>query len=204
VLRVVRESADPVTAGDIRDALAAAKVELDARTWDRLQRRLRADDHVAVDPGHRYRYVAQPVVPSAIDAFERIVNAAAGRVGPAVIDTVRSALASGPGDVEAMARGRQTEIDGLRALAELASEIEELTVNEASGRALIHRIRGRVKLAGLEPIERAGETIPFDRRRHESIGAPVRDGAPVLVIRPGYAWRTPTEDVLISRAAVQE
>jgi hypothetical protein len=31
-----------------------------------------------------------------------------------------------------------------------------------------------------------------------------RDGAPVVVVRPGYAWRTAHEEVLVARAVVQE
>jgi hypothetical protein len=93
---------------------------------------------------------------------------------------------------------------GVRSLAELASEVEELSVNEASTRAMVHRVRSRVRLSGLEPVERAGETVAFDRRRHESNGPPIADGAPVLVVRPGYVWKSPDEEVLVARAVVQE
>jgi hypothetical protein len=207
VVRVIREAGAPVTSTDIKQALEAAGVPWpDKRTWDRLQKRLRADDHVVVEPGYRYRFVARPDAPSAIEAFERIARAAGGRINQAHIEAVRRALdlVDGPVDAETAARDRQTVLDGLRALAELASEVEELTANEASARAMVHRVRGRVKLSGLEPIERAGETVPFDRRRHELIGPPARDGAPVLVVRPGYAWKTPNEDVIVARAVVQE
>jgi hypothetical protein len=207
VVRVVQEADSAMTATDIKQVLAAAGVPWPRkRTWDRLQKRLRCDDHVLVEPGYRYRYVARPVAPSAIDAFERIARAAGGRVTRNHVDAVRYALESsdGPYDVETTARHRQTVIDGLRALAELASEVEELAVNEASARAMIHRVRSRVKLAGLEPIDKAGQITAFDRRRHELIGPPVRDGAPVLVVRPGYAWKTPHEDVIVARAVVQE
>jgi hypothetical protein len=184
VVRVVQAAGSAVTAADIKRALEAAGVPSpDKRTWERLQKRLRADDQVVVEPGYRYRFVDTPVAASEIDAFEST---------------------DGGYDVEAAARRRQSLIDGLRALAELASEVEELAVNEASVRAMVHRVRSRVKLAGLEPIGRAGETTAFDRRRHELIGPPARDGAPVLVIRPGYAWRTPHEDVILARAVVQE
>jgi hypothetical protein len=213
VVRVVREADSAITATDIKHVLEEAGVPRpEKRTWDRLQKRLRVDDHVIVEPHYRYRWTATPVAPSVIDAFERIVRAAGGRVSRAHIEAVRHALACADGPaftddpevLETAARRRQMVIDGLRALAELASEVEELSANEASGRAMIHRVRSRVKLSGLEPIERAGETAAFDRRRHELIGPPARDGATVLVVRPGYAWRTPHEDVIVARAVVQE
>jgi hypothetical protein len=99
---------------------------------------------------------------------------------------------------------RQNTLDGLRSLAALASEVEELTINQASSRAMIHRVRSRVRLSGLEPIERAGDRVAFDRRRHEPIGAPIADGTSVVVVRPGYMWKSAHEDVLVVRAAVQE
>jgi hypothetical protein len=203
VRRVLREAGSAVTATEIKGTLRAAGVsELDKRAWDRLQKRLRADDHVVIEPGYRYRWVADPVVPSMAEAFEQVVRAAGGRARPAYVEAVRRAL--GGSDEPDEGRQRQALFDGLRALAELASEVEELTANEASARAMVHRVRSRVKLAGLEPIERAGETTTFDRRRHELVGPPVGDGAKVLVVRPGYAWKTPHEDVLLARAVVHE
>jgi len=56
----------------------------------------------------------------------------------------------------------------------------------------------------LEPIERAGDRVAFDRRRHQPIGPPIDTGAEVVVVRPGYAWKTDHEDVLVARAVVQE
>lgn len=98
----------------------------------------------------------------------------------------------------------QAAMPFLRALAELAIEVEELTVNQASARAMIHRVRARVKRMGLEPIDRAGELSTLDRTRHEPIGRPISDGTPVIVVRPGYIWKAPTGDVLIVRAIVQD
>ena len=48
------------------------------------------------------------------------------------------------------------------------------------------------------------ETVTFDRRRHEPIGPPIADGARVVVVRPGYAWKTADENVLVARAVVQD
>jgi len=231
VQRIVRDARDFVTAVDIKRVLAAAGAPaLDKQEWDPLQRLLRGDVHVEVEPGrpYRYRWIASPPSPSVAEAIDHLIRAAGNRTKAAYADVVRQALtapsttpSTAPRSVgkdgrkesredgrresrEAAARRRQAVLDGVRALAELASEVEELTANEASGRALIHRVRGRVKLSGLEPIERAGETVTFDRRRHESIGPPIADGARVVVVRPGYAWKTADEDVLVARAVVQD
>jgi len=221
VQRIVRDARDFVTAVDIKRALAAAGAPaLDKQEWDPLQRLLRGDVHVEVEPGrpYRYRWIASPPSPSVAEAVDHLIRAAGNRTKAAYADVVRQALTgsaptgaptAGKKDArkesrEDAARRRQAVLDGVRALAELASEVEELTANEASGRALIHRVRGRVRLSGLEPIERAGETVTFDRRRHESIGPPIADGARVVVVRPGYAWKTADEDVLVARAVVQD
>jgi uncharacterized membrane protein len=196
-----------VTAADIKRALCAAGApDLDKQEWDPLQRQLRGDINVEVEPGRPYRYtwVASPVVPPAVEALDLLVRAAGNRTKTAYVDVVRQALSEPADGREVAARQRQVVLDGIRALAELASEIEELTANEASARALIHRVRGRVRLSGLEPIERAGDTVTFDRRRHEPIGPPIADGARVVVVRPGYAWKTADENVLVARAVVQD
>jgi hypothetical protein len=205
VVRVLRDAGQAVTAVEIKQALRAAGVtELDKHGWDRLQRGLRADDHVVVEPGYRYRWEPAPVEPSPADALAAIARAGRGRIRPAHVEVVRRALADGPDAAEDAARHRQAILDGLRTLAELASEVEELTVNQASARAMIHRVRSRVRLSGLAPIERAGESTAYDRQRHQSIDAPIADGAPVVVVRPGYTWQAPDEEILVVRAVVQE
>ncbi len=103
-----------------------------------------------------------------------------------------------------------TEGDGrrekelVRALAQMAIEVEELAVNQASTRAVVHTVRALAKAAALRPIERAGETVRFDRARHASVGAAIEDGAPALVLRPGYVWQRPDGELLIARAVVQD
>ena len=108
------------------------------------------------------------------------------------------------GDRGVVGRLEQKEKDAVRALAELAMEVEELATNKASARAMIHRVRARTKLAALEPIGRAGETASYDRKRHESISKSVGDGSAVFVIRPGYVWKHPNGDILVAKAVVQD
>jgi hypothetical protein len=86
----------------------------------------------------------------------------------------------------------------------MAIEVEELAAKQASARAIIHRVRNRMKGLRLEPIGRAGEQVSFDRTQHQPIGPDIPDGAPVVVVRPGYVWRTSDKDVLIERPVVQD
>ena len=118
-----------------------------------------------------------------------------------VADLVRAALGD---QQEDSGRQRRGEINAMRALAELASEVEELVVNEASAAALIHRVRARVARSGLEPVSQAGEELSFDRTRHRPIGGGIRDGSTVVVVRPGYVWRSAAGDVLVAETLVEE
>jgi hypothetical protein len=69
---------------------------------------------------------------------------------------------------------------------------------------LVQRVRGRVKRCGLEPVDRAGQETTYDRDRHKPIGGAIADGSPVVVVRPGYVWKSSDGDVLISRPVVEE
>lgn len=206
VLRVLEEAGTPLTAGEVKHVLRAARVpraEAD-RAWPGVRNRIRAHEHVIVE-ADRYTWTPQPRGIAGVEALELL---AAGRLDAAtrawLLDAARAALTgTGPGP-EAAARHRQSQIDGVRALAELAIEVEELTANAASSAAMVHRVRARVRRTGLEPVERAGEQTTFDRRRHQSIGRPIRDGAAVVVVRPGYVWKAAGEDVLIAKAVVED
>ena len=218
VCHVLRRAAAPLTATDIKQALqdgGVAKTDVD-RVWPRVQRKLAAHDEVLV-AGRTYRWSVVPKAVTATQALELLGEARIPAGDKALlVDVVRAALthqpengkeakeANGAGDAEDEARRRQSAIDAVRALAELASEAEELAVNEARPEALIHRLRARVKRSGLEPIDRAGDETTFDRRRHKPIDGAIRDGARVLVVRPGYVWKAPTEEVLIAKAVVEE
>ena len=109
-----------------------------------------------------------------------------------------------PNEQEVEAQHRHAVRHGLRLLAELASEVEELAVSQASARALIHRVRSMVRQSDLEPIEHAGDIVAYDPSRHQLIGDSVPHGAKVRVVRPGYALKTADEEVVLARAAVIE
>jgi hypothetical protein len=209
VLRVLQKASAALSATDIKGAWRTAGVpKQDAdQAWPRVQRRLKSHDHVAVSgSGHEmtYRWTPRPAEPTASEALNIL---ATGQLRSdrrqALADIVRKALDQS-GDRGVVGRLEQKEKDAVRALAELAIEVEELATNQGSARAMIHRVRARTKLAALEPIGRAGETAPYDRKRHDSISKSVGDGSAVFIIRPGYVWKRPNGDIVVAKAVVQD
>lgn len=111
---------------------------------------------------------------------------------------------TGTGEMVPASRLRQVELDAARELAGMAIDVEEQVAKGASGKAIIHRVRSRMKRLRLEPVGRAGEEVAFDRTQHQPMRAGVADGARVLVVRPGYIWRLPGEDLVIEKPVVQD
>jgi hypothetical protein len=224
ILWVLQQAETALTAGQIKGALEAGGVPKTAADseWPKVQKRIKSQGNVVVD-ARTYRWTsdARATYPvnaseSPVEAFELIVK---GRLHApkraALVAIVRAALlkhsqpspgshAPAPDDPEEAARRRQRDVDAIRLLAELATEVEELTVNEAEADVMIHRVRSRVNRSGLEPIDRAGAETTFDRKRHKPISGSISDGATVVVVRPGYIWKAPAEDVLIGKAVVVE
>jgi hypothetical protein len=211
VIRVLQESGRGLTKGEIIKALVDGGVDEAAadRAWDSVRRRLNLRADVAAHRegrGNRYTWIGKPMpVPRhPSEAFEQLLANGATRVNREVlIEMVRTAL-DRQGRSNPASRAEQVEMDAARALAEMAIEVEELAAKEASARAMIHRVRARMKRMRLEPIDRAGDQVAFDRQRHQPIGPDIPDGAPVVVVRPGYVWKTPNRDLLIERPVVQD
>jgi hypothetical protein len=206
-----------LSAEQIKQALLQRGVPAEALlAWRRIQARLATQERVSVG-GDRYRrtyrYLEHTPTPAQALALLEEQRLPAGRRA-ALVQIVRSALGPaaaspnghgrGADDRGRLARLEQREKDAVRALAEMAIEIEELAVNEASTRAVVHTVRALTTTAQLSPIEAAGHTTRFDRTQHASVGGHVADGAPVLVIRPGYVWHRPDGDILIAKAVVQD
>jgi hypothetical protein len=101
-------------------------------------------------------------------------------------------------------RDRHTRLVAIRALAELAAQVEELASIGTDSDIMIQYARSVVDSHGLEPIERAGGQASYDPSQHSPNGPAPEVGAAVLVIRPGYTWNAPGEVVLISKALVAE
>ncbi|SCL72936.1 hypothetical protein GA0070608_5258 [Micromonospora peucetia] len=100
------------------------------------------------------------------------------------------------------AQDRQIQIDVIRSLVNLAAEVEELAADGTEAEVLIERSRALVMAQALDPIGQAGQKMTFDPTVHEPIVGVPKDGTDVTVIRPGYHWRPPGEDVLIEKALV--
>jgi hypothetical protein len=101
------------------------------------------------------------------------------------------------------AQDRQLQIDIIRALADLAAEVEEIATN-LEPEVLVERVRARVAAQALEPIGLAGAMVSFDPVQHDPIvGAPLA-AAEVMVIRPGYRWHTTGGETLINKALIAE
>ncbi len=209
-LLVLQKASAALSATDIKEVWRTAGVpKHDAdQAWPRVQRRLKSHDHVVVSGSGQemtYRWTPQPAEPTASEALNIL---ATGQLHAdrrqALVEIVRVSLAGENVDRGVVGRLEQKEKDAVRALAELAMEVEELATNQASARAVIHRVRARTKLADLEPIGRAGETASYDRNRHDSISRSVGEGSEIFVIRPGYVWKHPNGDILVAKAVVQD
>jgi len=204
VAQILRRAGAAMTATAIKKELAAggvAKADLDEPGWRPVREGLALHLNVVVEKPW-YSWTADPRTPSPTEALDLIAR---GRPRVAeLVEIVRGGLDGGPVDREEAARRRQADIDAVRALAELAAEVEELTVNEVDAPVLIRQVRAWVKRSGLEPVDRAGEETTFDRKRHTPISGSIRDGASVVVVRPGYIWKAPNEDLLVVRPVVEE
>jgi hypothetical protein len=207
VVQILRRAAAPMTAAAIKKELAAggvARADLAEPGWRPVREGLGQHPNVNVD-SLRYSWRERPRTPSPVEALDLLAQGRAkGARKAELLAIVRGALGGPPVDPVVAARQRQAEIDAARALAELASEVEELVVNEVSAATMIHRVRSRVRRSDLEPVDRAGEETTFDRKRHKPISGSIRDGAPVVVVRPGYVWKAATEDLLVVRPVVEE
>lgn len=229
VLRVLRDSGRPLAKAEILDQLAAVGVPRPTadQAWSQTQKRLRHDNRVITErDGQTVRYrwnPDQPSAPTPADALALLVDgrltrgereALAQSVREALAGTVSAATAPpdrppppAAGAAEEMVsanRLRQVELDAARELAGMAIDVEEQVAKGASAKALIHRVRSRMKRLRLEPQEKAGETVAFDRRQHQPTRSGISDGAPVLVVRPGYIWRLPGDDLVIEKPVVQD
>lgn len=100
------------------------------------------------------------------------------------------------------AQERQVQIDVIRALADLAAEVEELTMSKAAPEILMERVRALVADQELEAIGEAGAETSFDPMSHEILVGIARPGDAVSVLRPGYRWVSGGERTLLCRALV--
>ena len=220
---LLREAGEPMDAKALKLRLESLGVEKDMvdAAWRKAQPGVKRHGNVEFDATHgKYRWSSASIPPPTLvltptQALESLVT---GRVPavikPDLVELVRRALderdalearlrAGYQGTREARAAlERQIRIDAARAVAEVAMEVEELAAAGADATVTVERIRGLAKAFELEPIGRAGEEVAFRPATHSAIGGYPPNGSMVVVIRPGYSWRTGDDDVLVAKAQV--
>lgn len=140
--------------------------------------------------------------------------------------------AGGERMTQAQAVARQAVLDEVRGRADIAAEVHELVNNQASERALLHRLTSRERLTGIqvpelkalvgdpaallraadEMADRAGlrrigdlggGPVPFDRKLMRPLVGDLNTGDLVVPFRPGYeATLANGERILVDRATV--
>jgi hypothetical protein len=216
---LLREADAPLDARSLKQRLVACGVSADVaeQAWRRAQPILRGHPDVNYDASRgAYRYGDAHLAPAvgAEEALDRLLPPRMTARRSDLATVVRAALKERD-DLEARLRAsyangrslraaqeRQVQIEAVRALAEVVSEVEELAVAGAPTPVAAERIRALAQAFGLAPIGRAGESIAFDPAWHTPIGTRPPDGSPVTVIRPGYTWPTADDVVLIHKAQV--
>lgn len=193
------------------------------KAWTSAQPKFKRHKHIAAK-GPSYAWSDEPLDPyadvrslSPAKAFDRLLKSRMSADEKAiVIEVIRAGLSDAsdePQDARAEAiranqlrevQDQKVRAHGVQAFANLAMEVEELVTNGAEADILIERVRRSAGTQDLTPIESAGGTASFDRRKHSPIVGSPKDGARVTVVRPGYSWRTPKEDVLVAKALVIE
>lgn len=203
IAELLRRAGRPQGAVTIKGRLAAAGVPLAEvdRAWPRARSALMARPDVVVT-GRSYGWRA--VAPDGdmrreLDELTERCHELTERCAE-----LEAALRAGQTRTAGLraAQERQLRIDLIKALADLAMEVEELAFNGADADVMIERIRALVDGYELEPIGRAGEEGPFDPTRHAPIGARPGDGSRVSIVRPGYTWHAADGDVLLGKAQV--
>ncbi|MCF6473862.1 hypothetical protein FAF44_36585 [Nonomuraea sp. MG754425] len=98
---------------------------------------------------------------------------------------------------------RQLQIDVMRALADLAAEVEELSVRSVSPDTMIARVHGLTATYDLRPIGLVHEKSEFDLKLHKPIAGDPEPGDEVIIRRSGYIWSSSTEEVVLHKALVE-
>jgi hypothetical protein len=217
----------PISTAKIKKTLAVLGLTESKVTteWKASLAGVKQHEHI-VAKGSNYSWTETPRDPHAeirkmspSVALDRLTR---GRVPtdqkPILIDIIRASLASGkgggaPGGSRAEAartaelravQDQKVRTEGIRALAELAMEVEELVADGTAADVVIERVRQIAGAQRLTAVGTAGQATSFDRQRHSPIIGSPKDGAKVTVVRPGYSWRPADEDVLVAKAQVIE
>jgi hypothetical protein len=215
-LDVLRDAGEPVTKRKAIDTLTAAGLEepLVAKQWDSAQKNvIRYHPHVMRPTTMKYQWSDKPIAPD--EALDRMLGVLATespskvKLRDSLADVIRAGLkTAGQPAVQhdeiafRAAQERQLQIDGLRAVAGLAGEIEELAYNGGDPDVIVERVQTRVQQLSLEAVGRPGDEVKFDPLSHAAIGQTPNVGSPVTIVRPGYFWHAGTRAEIIEKALV--
>ena len=214
VLGVLRESTRALVKAEILDMLEAGGVSRSVAddAWRSVQRRLAVDERIVVEKdgrSTRYRWNSD-APPAPLDALALLAKGdltAAER--DSLTQTIRLALTAKPRqareEMVSVDRLRRVERDAVMTMAEMAMDVEENVAKGASDEAIILLVRSRMRRLRVKAVEKAGQSVPFDRIRHEPMRPGIPDGARVLVVRPGYIWESsPTGPQVLKQPLVQD
>jgi hypothetical protein len=228
---VLRVAGERLTAKRVKDGLIERGLPEPSvsKQWSAFQRDvLKYHPHISRPTTQSYEWSEDPV--AAEDALTRLLDLLSttskskSGLRDQLADLIRAGLktadsnapgGSGPGRSDSggsdsdgdegrflATQQRQARIDVVRAVAELAGEVEELAYNSGDPDVIVERLQTRVKARSVDQIGRSGDAATFDPVLHEAIGARPATGAAVSVVRPGYSWRDGAETFVLQKALV--
>jgi hypothetical protein len=225
-LDAIRASNEPLTAAKVKQPLIDAglpKATVDSK-WKTAQQFLKKHPHLRIVKRVNYQWSDSPIAPATaldllleprIPQWLKEALAEAVRQGlsadvpsPAAATPAAAtpaAVTTAPAGGDALLRAAQElqwKIDTVRAVAEIAAEVEEIAYNGADPDLILERVRTRALGHQLAPIGESGQDIGFDPAQHKPLTGFPDPGSTVFVVRPGYTWRSGQDDVLIERAVV--
>jgi hypothetical protein len=216
---LLREADAPLDARGLKLRLVSRGIDPAAAdvAWRRAQPAVRRHAAVSYDPARgTYRYGATDAAQTLTgeEALDRLLPPRLTTRRAELATIVRTALKERE-DLETKLRTgyvegrtmravheRQAQITAVRALAGIASEVEELAAAGAGAGVTTERIRALAEAFGLVAIGRAGHHTTFAPAWHTPIGRWPPDGSLVSVIRPGYTWPIGDQAVLVCKAQV--
>lgn len=222
LLDVIRGFGKPVGKGDVVSALVATSLaeKTVASAWTRLLPFLKDHPNVRVVRSRSYEWVSEQI--GAAEALARMRRVHRLRTPSWLLDALADVVTSGLGTTTEVpppttaveddtlreqavraVQERQWKIDVVRAVAELAMAVEEITYKGAEPEGILERVRNHALAHSLMPIGQSGEEAKFDPAVHVPLVGIPEVGSPVVVIRPGYSWHGDVEAVLIERAVVR-
>jgi AcrR family transcriptional regulator len=225
-LDVLRVAGERLTAKRVKDGLIERGLPEPSvsKQWAAFQRDvLKYHPHISRPTTQSYEWREEPV--AAEDALTRLLDLLSttskskSGLRDQLADLIRAGLKTAdshgqdsPGPESSDSDGdesrfratqqRQARIDVVRAVAELAGEVEEIAYNSGDPDVIVERLQTRVKARSVDQIGRSGDAASFDPALHDAIGARPAVGAAVSVVRPGYSWRDGAETFVLQKALV--